>query len=120
MLAHVRRRRMNLREVGIFLFYLAAGALPLAAATVALVLWLNLVDLKSPAGATALIAAVVPVGLAGAFVVHNRFYWPRFGVRMFLREGECPACEYRMAALSPEPDGCTVCPECGAAWRLGG
>jgi len=30
----------------------------------------------------------------------------------------CPACVYSLDSLTPEPDGCTVCPECGAAWRL--
>lgn len=30
----------------------------------------------------------------------------------------CPACEYDMAGLDPEPDNCLECPECGGAWRL--
>jgi hypothetical protein len=33
----------------------------------------------------------------------------------------CWACGYSLAGCPPEPspsDGCTVCPECGAAWRL--
>ncbi|MBY0112663.1 MAG: hypothetical protein K2Y21_07570 [Phycisphaerales bacterium] len=29
----------------------------------------------------------------------------------------CGACRYPMAHAA-DPDGCTVCPECGAAWRL--
>jgi hypothetical protein len=32
----------------------------------------------------------------------------------------CVACAYPLNGLAPEPDGCTVCPECGAAWRAGG
>lgn len=32
--------------------------------------------------------------------------------------GRCPACQYSLASLEPATDGCTVCPECGAAWRL--
>ncbi len=35
-----------------------------------------------------------------------------------LNERKCPACSYSLAGIAPEPDGCTVCPECGAAWRL--
>lgn len=31
----------------------------------------------------------------------------------------CPSCRYDLAGLPTEPDGCTVCPECGAAWRFG-
>lgn len=30
----------------------------------------------------------------------------------------CPSCAYSLHG-GPESDGCTVCPECGAAWRLG-
>ena len=33
---------------------------------------------------------------------------------------DCVACAYPLNGLAPEPDGCTVCPECGAAWRSGG
>ncbi|MEO1278047.1 MAG: hypothetical protein AAFV77_03730 [Planctomycetota bacterium] len=33
--------------------------------------------------------------------------------------GLCPGCGYSIAELQPEADGCRVCPECGAAWRLG-
>jgi hypothetical protein len=36
---------------------------------------------------------------------------------MYLSTGRCPACHDSLAALNIEPDGCTVCPECGAAWR---
>ena len=32
--------------------------------------------------------------------------------------GRCRACDYDLARLEPEADGCTVCPECSAAWRL--
>lgn len=31
--------------------------------------------------------------------------------------GLCPTCAYSLADLSPEADGCTVCPECGGAWK---
>ena len=32
--------------------------------------------------------------------------------------GLCPACLYDLSAFPPDPDRCTLCPECGAAWRL--
>ena len=38
---------------------------------------------------------------------------------MIAREGRCFSCGYPFAGLEPEADGCTRCPECGAAWRLG-
>lgn len=30
----------------------------------------------------------------------------------------CVVCGYDLAGLKPQADGCTVCPECGGAWRL--
>ncbi len=30
----------------------------------------------------------------------------------------CPACGYNLRGLDPDLDGCTVCPECHAAWIL--
>lgn len=30
----------------------------------------------------------------------------------------CGACTYTLESLSPEADGCTPCPECGAAWHV--
>ncbi len=30
----------------------------------------------------------------------------------------CASCGYDLSGLKAEEDGCTVCPECGAAWRL--
>jgi hypothetical protein len=30
----------------------------------------------------------------------------------------CPQCGYSFAGVGPEPDGCVVCPECEAAWRV--
>ena len=32
--------------------------------------------------------------------------------------GACPSCEYELTGLVAEQDGATVCPECGAAWKL--
>lgn len=31
--------------------------------------------------------------------------------------GLCGSCGYSLGSLSAQPDGCLVCPECGAAWR---
>ena len=38
--------------------------------------------------------------------------------RVILAKQYCPSCGYRLVGARPEGDGCTVCPECGAAWRL--
>jgi hypothetical protein len=51
-----------------------------------------------------------------AIMMHTCWCWAaRHGAR---RAAICAACGYDLHGLTPEPDGCTVCPECGAAWRL--
>lgn len=30
----------------------------------------------------------------------------------------CPHCAHGLGGIPPEADGCTVCPECGSAWRI--
>ena len=39
-------------------------------------------------------------------------------VAEFLGGEGCASCGYSLAGLPPAPDGCTVCPECGSAWKL--
>ncbi|HLP82761.1 MAG TPA: zinc ribbon domain-containing protein [Phycisphaerales bacterium] len=36
--------------------------------------------------------------------------------RLLLRR--CPSCDFSLMEITAEADGCTVCPECGAAWRI--
>jgi len=38
--------------------------------------------------------------------------------RALVRLGRCGSCLYELEGLLAEGDGCCVCPECGAAWRL--
>lgn len=35
-----------------------------------------------------------------------------------LRRGKCVSCRYPIADLKQDSDGCTICPECGSAWKL--
>lgn len=52
--------------------------------------------------------------------IHASFHWlliPEIS-RAMLRRGKCASCNYPLAGLDSAPDGCTVCPECGAAWKL--
>ncbi|MBX3387428.1 MAG: hypothetical protein KF768_12735 [Phycisphaeraceae bacterium] len=37
---------------------------------------------------------------------------------LYLLAGQCAACGYSIGDLRSAEDGCTVCPECGGAWRL--
>ncbi len=36
--------------------------------------------------------------------------------RLLLRR--CPSCDFWLMEITAEGDGCTVCPECGGAWRI--
>jgi hypothetical protein len=47
-----------------------------------------------------------------------RWYWNPVIVEAVVREGHCGACGYPLPTAAAEHDGCTVCPECGAAWRV--
>ncbi len=37
-----------------------------------------------------------------------------------LEVGRCPHCAYGLSNATVDPDGCTVCPECGGAWNRPG
>jgi hypothetical protein len=52
-----------------------------------------------------------------AFSPRSWLFFPK-GSACLPRHGFCAACINDLTGLTPEPDGCTVCPECGAAWRL--
>ena len=52
-------------------------------------------------------------------ILTRQLYWKRRGRRLMLPDRRCLTCDYDLRDLPPEPDGCTVCPECGAAWKLG-
>jgi len=70
----------------------------------------------------------VALGIAFYFLVAvvvylaNRLWYWKWVVpemaRSNLRRGKCAACKYFISNLRPASDGCTVCPECGAAWKL--
>ncbi len=38
--------------------------------------------------------------------------------RLWVMQSLCGACGYSLTGLNNAPDGCRVCPECGAAWRV--
>jgi hypothetical protein len=69
-------------------------------------------------------AAAAAGGIAGLLIafkiimtLERRLLVPRLAFK--LRSlGFCASCGYDLRSLTPAPDGCTVCPECGAAWRL--
>ncbi|MBY0112662.1 MAG: hypothetical protein K2Y21_07565 [Phycisphaerales bacterium] len=73
----------------------------------------------SPIVFVGLMAPLV-VGVVQTFVIYKaaRWLWAPIEAREMLRKCLCPHCRFSLVGISPDPDGCTVCPECGAAWRL--
>ncbi|MEQ8844349.1 MAG: hypothetical protein RIB58_05790 [Phycisphaerales bacterium] len=67
------------------------------------------------------ISDVFPYAMLPLIVVYAYLHFTQF--RPWLKQyrsaqGRCQACDYDLTGLTPDPDGCTTCPECGAAWRL--
>lgn len=59
---------------------------------------------------------IVPVlGIAVPFLLNMPNPWNRRAAKIVRR---CFACAYSLDGITVEQDGCTVCPECGAAWKL--
>lgn len=38
--------------------------------------------------------------------------------RTIVKHGHCASCGYSLADIPPAEDRCTLCPECGSAWRI--
>jgi hypothetical protein len=64
-----------------------------------------------------LLAPALLMGIAYLLVRHS--YSAAKDVRAaVLAEGHCPSCGYALKGIVPEADGCIVCAECSAAWRV--
>ena len=62
--------------------------------------------------------AIGPIGVPLVFIwAAQNFIRQRFH-RAILAQQICPACTYSLVRLEADQDGCTVCPECGAAWHV--
>ena len=66
--------------------------------------------------AAILVTGFLP-GMSAALLaaVWSRRWW---GPEDRVRRGVCGVCSYALHGLVEQEDGCCVCPECGAAWRL--
>ncbi len=73
-------------------------------------------------GVWAALALISPCGLVLVFGALPMLYKlashsiTPAGIR--LAHYHCGSCDYDLRGLEPEPDGCRICPECNAAWRL--
>lgn len=63
------------------------------------------------------LAVLLIVSAASVLFTAARVWMPGVA-RAWLSEGRCPSCRYPIDTLDAEADGCTVCPECGSAWRV--
>lgn len=64
------------------------------------------------------LGVVMSVAFAAAVILMCWSHWVLVERDAYVLGRQCPACEYDIGELKPDPDGCTVCPECGGAWRL--
>jgi tetrahydromethanopterin S-methyltransferase subunit F len=99
----------------------AAGGLAVGA----VMAFLLYIQVKKHMGPQDQLASVLVVSIAGLAIGFGFF---RLGVQppnvykvahLLSRCRLCLCCGYDLSASIPANDGCTVCPECGAAWQLG-
>jgi hypothetical protein len=100
---------------------LQAAAIGSSAGLVALFAWLA----KSDQVWMGILIVGIPLVLLVAVVaLGSRGVWRRelarleAAPRLRIAGGMCIGCGYSLEDLPCEADGCTVCPECGAAWKL--
>lgn len=119
---------MHKRRVGSWRYYgvvLAVGLAPVVVSSIVMNVTLFRVA-ASPIDARSFIAGlVVALGMMVLVVLPlgTRLVRHRLGPDIreaVLDQGFCPSCAYRLEGVPPEADGCTVCPECGGAWRVSG
>ena len=77
----------------------------------------------------AIAMAIALIGLFGILVAGGAFliwmlWWFLAGrqqaAEAFVARGRCASCTYEIVGLPVQSDGCAVCPECGAAWKVMG
>lgn len=97
-----------------------AGYGTIAFAATALVWFGTAAAIGGETGRAVVLLAFVPVFVAIGLMWRQqlRSTLARYEAKRFELPPACPSCRYNLASLPPEPDGCTICPECGAAWRL--
>lgn len=67
----------------------------------------------------ATILAAIPIGTLPALIIlfFVRHVAAGHIARSYLLANCCASCGFDLEGTSPQPDGCHVCPECGAAWK---
>ncbi|MDY7110249.1 MAG: hypothetical protein SYC29_16595 [Planctomycetota bacterium] len=104
-----KRHRFPWREIWLFLVGLAAAIIILFLPHVNGVRLAPIWDWACAVIAIVIVIAMSPI-LTAALLRHTSN-----GV---LAARRCPSCYHHLRLLPTEPDACTICPGCGAAWRL--
>lgn len=71
-------------------------------------------------GPSSIVFAIIVCALGAAIGLRSTPWlapMPKINATLLLVAGRCPQCAYVLEDLKSEPDGCIVCPECGAAWK---
>ncbi len=81
------------------------------------VIALMIFGVEFPAWMNSVLAIIsVPLSIVGLRMF--RVVALRVHCAWVVANGRCGSCGYELAKLPIAEDGCTVCPECGAAWQL--
>lgn len=79
------------------------------------------IAINQPYGVLILLATLgPPLILLGIVIATGRLDPRREEFETVKAARGCPACLYSLEGCREEADGCTICPECGAAWRMAG
>jgi len=73
---------------------------------------------SGPTGLGLFVFVLFGVVFAAAIFVSDAGRAPTVVRRVLLEHSLCPGCASDLLDVEPNSDGCTVCPECGAAWKL--
>jgi hypothetical protein len=111
---HMKRVRLAVRN---FTIELVIGLLVFVAFATSLTLFRTAVT-SSSSWISWVSTCALPAFQLGIILVPVARFRRRHLVTLFARAGVCPACTHSLHGLPVESDGCTVCPECGAAWRV--
>lgn len=67
---------------------------------------------------TGFFGVIVAIGCFLVWIVWWFLAGRQQAAEAFVAQGRCASCTYEMVGLPVEADGCAVCPECGAAWKV--
>jgi hypothetical protein len=110
----VAKRRPRAKARRYFKLIMLGAALSIASSAIGLTFG----SFNVSRAASMTIQVIVIAGLVWAYIRWVPFRSKTELVAMYLERHRCPSCAYKIGHAEAEGDGCVVCPECGAAWRM--